>query len=169
MVIRFDVKNPLRRCVACGEEYKAVVCGQRRCRKCIRLAKQKAREKTHCKVCGTVLKHKRAWRLCPTCKKHTMPVDPINYYVYAWFHIGDHLPFYVGKGTDNRAWRSDKPGDTTVKVYRDGLTEEGAFLIEAVLIKVFESLGAKLENRQGGKRRQEIPPLVVPETIKISS
>lgn len=90
-------------------------------------------------------------------KERENALGTAGYYVYGWYHLGENLPFYIGKGKNDRAWRSSKANQ--VIIYRQGLTEEGAFLVESVLISVFSELGAMLENKSEGRKRQEKPPL----------
>lgn len=94
-------------------------------------------------------------------------------YVYGWYHPGHTLPFYVGRGQGKRAWEEHQVGrdkakaacerertkDTVIKVYRDNLTVEGALLVEAVLIALFNSMGGCLSNQVAPMKRQEVPPL----------
>lgn len=109
-------------------------------------------------------------------KKPLKRTFPRGQYVYGWFLPGSDLPFYVGRGQGNRAWEKHRieeyPGivgpafcerirteNTRIEIFRDNLTEEGSILIEAVLIKVFASLGAFLVNQASPTQRQECPPL----------
>jgi endogenous inhibitor of DNA gyrase (YacG/DUF329 family) len=98
---------------------------------------------------------------------------PLGFYVYGWVRPGDSLPYYIGKGVESRAWRRHKAGvlysrcekektpGTEVVIYRDRLTEEGAYLVESVLIDLFTSMGANLANDISGLQRREVPPLEV--------
>lgn len=107
-----------------------------------------------------------------------LPKDPRGFYVYGWYRPEEDLPFYIGKGTGNRAWENHKSSrssaggalethycedhrtsKTIIVIYRDSLTEEGAFLVEAVLASVFRGLGAVLTNQAELRRRSEVPPL----------
>jgi hypothetical protein len=121
-------------------------------------------------------KEKPAW-IRPTWGRDTKPTRrsfPRGRYVYAWFSDTDPLPFYIGKGVDGRAWERHQDADgramwcqtvrSTAKgfraeVIRDNLTNEGALLVEAVLIAFTQLLGALLTNQVGGMSRQEQPPL----------
>ena len=95
-------------------------------------------------------------------------------YVYAWFSDASPLPFYIGKGTDRRAWDRHEDADGRamwcqtmrataqgfkVKVIRDNLTNEGALLLESCLISFVRAMGGDLGNQVSGIRRQERPPL----------
>jgi hypothetical protein len=97
-------------------------------------------------------------------------------YVYAWFNADSPLPFYIGKGSDSRAWdrHADKNGramwcQTTrvasegfrVEVIRDNLTDEGAMLLESALIAFTQLLGGTLCNQSSGLSRNEEPPLEI--------
>lgn len=127
-----------------------------------------------CGECGQRMRnlgprHKR----CKDCKRRAnapkpipprVPVEPQikNFYVYGWYRPGEQLPFYIGKGHNSRAWRKhDLEGDVEVRIYRHDLTEEGAFLVEDVLIVTFVGLGAKLLNKRRSRVRQEKPPLIL--------
>jgi len=92
---------------------------------------------------------------------------PKGYYVYGWFEKGSILPFYIGKGTDFRAWRYHKTkskgrvlpawcefirtnlGRTSivVKIFREELTNSEAKLLEDVLIDIFNQIGSNLTNK----------------------
>ena len=97
-------------------------------------------------------------------------------YVYAWFEANNSLPFYVGKGVDNRAWDRHEREDGTahwcqtlrvscvgfrVEIVRDNLTPEGAALLEATLIAFVTQCGGMLANQTGPMRRQERLPLTL--------
>jgi hypothetical protein len=98
---------------------------------------------------------------------------PRGRYVYAWFNDDSPFPFYVGKGVADRAWkrhmlkgqsafcnkiRSASTG-FWVHIVRDGLTNEGAMLLEAALIEMFSAMGGCVANQVSPLRRQEVPPL----------
>ena len=97
-------------------------------------------------------------------------------YVYAWFKGSDILPFYVGKGIGDRAWRRHgrENGEAMwcqtvrvssvnfrVEIVRDNLTEEGAMLLEAALISFVADCGGMLANQTDGTLRREVPPLTL--------
>jgi hypothetical protein len=98
---------------------------------------------------------------------------PKGRYVYAWFNDGSPFPFYVGKGVADRAWQRhmlkgqsafcNKIRSTStgfwVHIVRDGLTNEGAMLLEAALIEMFSAMGGCVANQVSPLRRQEVPPL----------
>lgn len=99
---------------------------------------------------------------------------PTGRYVYAWFNDESDLPFYIGKGVDDRAWKRHKHADGRsqwcqqirasssgfrVVVVRDNLTNEGAMLLESALITFVSQCGRVLANQVDPLRRQEVPPL----------
>ena len=106
-------------------------------------------------------------------KKPASSKLPRGRYVYAWFNDESPFPFYVGKGVGDRAWsRHETSGRsaacTKIKsasrgfwchIVRDGLTNEGAMLLEATLISFFSALGKCEGNQVSPLRRQEVPPL----------
>jgi hypothetical protein len=106
--------------------------------------------------------------------KHCPKKIPTGRYVYAWFNDESDLPFYVGKGVDDRAWRRhvDQDGRSMwcqqvrvtsscfrVEVIRDNLTNEGAMLVEASLIAFVRFCGGLLANQAEPLSRQERPPV----------
>lgn len=127
------------------------------------------------------------------CSKSCRPSSSINYYkpveaepkprgkyVYGWFLEGETLPFYVGLGSGRRAWeihtldggrlatcQSLRTSSTRIVVFRDNLTDEGALLLESVLIDVFRRLGAVLTNQSSGMGRKEKPPLTLEPLLNI--
>jgi hypothetical protein len=100
---------------------------------------------------------------------------PRGRYVYAWFNDQSLLPFYIGKGVDDRAWKRHVRSDSVtsqfcqqirasssgfrVEIIRDNLTNEGAMLIESTLIAFASACGALLANQVDPLCRQERPPL----------
>jgi len=115
-----------------------------------------------CEICGKIFH--RTWpkaRRCKSCirlnnkkiEQHTI----VGYYVYGWYHLGESLPFYIGKGKGLRGYRNSKV--PKIRIYRDNLTSEGALLVESVLIDLFKELGADLMNKNNGMSRQEKNPL----------
>jgi len=100
---------------------------------------------------------------------------PRGRYVYAWFNSESNLPFYVGKGVGDRAWRRHVHSDDgrsqfcqqlrsacsgfQVRIIRDNLTNEGAMLVESALISFVSSCGGFLANQVDPLRRMERPPL----------
>lgn len=102
---------------------------------------------------------------------------PRGFYVYGWCNPESNgLPFYIGRGNDDRAWIRHKVGsedaaceklrrsDTKVVIYRDNLTNDGAALIESVLISVFYSLGCPLVNEMPALKGNPTSPLTY-ETV----
>jgi hypothetical protein len=105
---------------------------------------------------------------------------PTGRYVYAWFNDESDLPFYVGKGVDDRAWKrhADEDGRSMwcqqvrvtssrfrVEVIRDNLTNEGAMLVEASLISFVRLCGGLLANQAEPLSRQERPPVELSESL----
>jgi len=100
---------------------------------------------------------------------------PRGRYVYAWFNDESDLPFYIGKGVDDRAWRRHLHNESgrsqlcqqmrvvssgfRVEIVRDNLTNEGAMLLESALIAFAAACGAVLANQLDPLCRKERPPL----------
>lgn len=100
---------------------------------------------------------------------------PRGRYVYAWFNDQSDLPFYIGKGVDDRAWRRHIHRDSgisqlcqqirscssgfRVEIIRDNMTNEGAMLVESALIAFVSQCGGFLSNQVDPLCRQERPPL----------
>ena len=64
------------------------------------------------------------------------------YYVYAYLRKSNNTPYYIGKGSNKRAWnhsqteRFKTPKDISrIVILESGLTEIGAFAIERRMIK----------------------------------
>ena len=146
---------------------------------CVRCGAENGTDRAECAACREpVGKVRRKW-VRPTWGKSApspQPRRPVprGRYVYAWFKDGELLPFYVGKGVDSRAWdrhlRKDGQAqwcqtvraaakDFRVEIIRDGLTEEGALLLESVLMAFITARGVVLANQVSGMKRQERPPL----------
>lgn len=99
--------------------------------------------------------------------------QPRGRYVYAWFNDESPFPFYVGKGVGDRAWQRHLVSGASAEcqrirssstgfwchIVRDGLTNEGAMLLESALISFFNALGKCEGNQVSPLRRQEVPPL----------
>lgn len=82
-----------------------------------------------------------------------------------------HLPFYVGKGTGNRAFELDRnethrkvrqklklfDKDIKVTILKEGLTEKEALMLESKLIDIFGliSIGGRLVNLDEGIKSSE--------------
>lgn len=117
-----------------------------------------------CTVCGGRFVKIKNERTCPRsrCKlavtvASVSKTGAVGYYVYGWYREGDVLPFYIGKGHGERAWRfGRKYGPIDVRVYRDGMTENEAYLVESVLIDVMRIAGAPLINVKPGRRRGSV-------------
>lgn len=106
--------------------------------------------------------------------------SPRGRYVYAWFNDESPFPFYVGKGVGDRAWKRHMlKGQTAmcnkirssskgfwVHIVRDGLTNEGAMLLESALVEMFSAMGGCVANQVSPLRRQEVPPLWLSDVLK---
>lgn len=100
---------------------------------------------------------------------------PRGRYVYAWFNDDSPLPFYIGKGVDDRAWRRHVHSNDgrsqlcqqvrcssagfRVEIVRDNMTNEGAMLVESALIRFVACCGGLLTNQVDPLCRKELPPL----------
>ena len=85
-----------------------------------------------------------------------------GWYVYLWYRAGESLPYYVGSGVLSR---KDEPHEglndpAVVRVARDSMTQEGARLVESVLIHEYRHMGAHLMNVADPMVRMEEGPLV---------
>jgi hypothetical protein len=58
------------------------------------------------------------------------------YYTYAWLRE-DRTPYYIGKGSNGRAWRKGSPPKDRVLILKKNLTEQEAFKHEKYMIAVF--------------------------------
>jgi hypothetical protein len=87
-----------------------------------------------------------------------------NFYVYIHRRLSDNTPFYVGKGSGNRAWTTsgrnpywlavkEKYG-FKVEIVFDALTEEEAFACEVDTIKEMTYFGYPLTNLTSGGEGQ---------------
>ncbi len=88
---------------------------------------------------------------------------PNKFYVYGHYVPGSDTPFYIGKGSNNRAWnktqRTSKWKEISstgyeVKILQDGLNEMDAWILEASLIteygKICDNTGILINTRSGG-------------------
>lgn len=79
----------------------------------------------------------------------------MRYYVYAYIRE-DGTAYYIGKGSDNRAYAKHRfvsvPTKDRIKIIEDNLSEYDAFLLEKSLILSFglKSKGGLLHNRTAG-------------------
>ncbi len=87
-----------------------------------------------------------------------------DFFVYGWYESGNSLPFYIGKGSGKRSTAvhySPRGGHKEacqlyrecckgfhVKIFKRGLTESDAYLVETVLIKTLGQLGGCSCNTQ---------------------
>ena len=96
----------------------------------------------------------------------TIYKDPNRFYVYAFLREDD-TPYYIGKGTGNRAWikRRFRPDDSRISIIFENLTETEAFSEEIRLIQFYgrKNLGTGIlrnmtdggEGSSGYKRSQD--------------
>lgn len=133
-------------CSVCERLFNSHMPTTTRCSGCI------ACHKRRCKFCRKTFISKKKARYCSSRCSHVDNSRPQKFYVYGWYAPGDHLPYYIGKGSNNRAWRKVSRCDKEIRIYRDGLEEREAFIVETVLIAVFKSLGAKLTNKRDKSR-----------------
>jgi len=82
-----------------------------------------------------------------------------KYYVYAYLREDKASPYYIGKGSGQRAWYRVTSGDrrppadkSRIVIVRDDLTEDDALALEKILIKMWGRRcdGGVLRNLQEG-------------------
>lgn len=85
--------------------------------------------------------------------KHQGEPTPRKYYVYEWFRIEDNHVFYVGKGSNDRAWRIApthrnnyfnyyiKKYQCDYRIIHDGLEEKEAYILENELCQKYKAQG----------------------------
>ena len=71
---------------------------------------------------------------------YTQSHPPTGYYVYIYLRKNSLIPYYVGKGFHNRAWRKEHSvkvpeSNDRIIIAESNLTEIGAFALERRLIK----------------------------------
>lgn len=143
---------------------------EKTCKKCGEVFSTAVPEKIYCSPSCRAKFHNQ--QASPTKKVR----EPVGRYVYAWYSELSPLPFYVGKGVGSRMvdrhtrddgtpaycqrQRQERPG-FRYEVVRQNLTEEGAALVEATLIKFVKSLGGCECNVVSGSSRRETQPLTL--------
>lgn len=89
-------------------------------------------------------------------------VKPSGYYVYLHYRTSNGLPFYVGKGKDNRGWIAYKrdrsehwwnisfKNGASIDICQDGMTESDAHILEMWIIAKLRHEGHTLVNLTNG-------------------
>ena len=91
-----------------------------------------------------------------------MSIYPTGYYIYAYLRKSNNTPYYIGKGTKDRAWKKTKqdvivaPGDKTkIVIMESNLTELGAFALERFYIRWYgrkdNGTGILMNRTDGGE------------------
>lgn len=78
-----------------------------------------------------------------------------DFYTYAWLRH-DGTPYYIGKGSNRRAWRKGSPSKERVLILKKGLCERDAFKHEIYMISIFgrKDIGAGIlhNHSDGGEK-----------------
>lgn len=104
-----------------------------------------------------------------------------GFYVYAYIDSNTNLPYYIGKGNHNRAWRKHSnvaipENDKFIVIISYNLTEIGAYAIERKLIqwygKISDNTGILLNKASGGEgasgyKHTEEAKQIISEKLKI--
>jgi hypothetical protein len=100
-----------------------------------------------------------------------------DYYVYVHRRMSDNKPFYVGKGTNDRAWKPygrskwwknvAEKHDYYVEIVFSDLSEEDAYRVEIDVIKEFRYFNYPLVNlTSGGEGVRELDPDLKAQAVK---
>lgn len=105
-------------------------------------------------------------------------VKPSGHYVYIHYRLSNGMPFYVGKGSWDRAWekswsnrsqwwmRVALKNGVKLEICQDGLTEDEANTLEMWLIAKLRHEGHELVNlTDGGEGKSGIP---MPESTRLA-
>lgn len=121
-------------------------------------------EEKKCKKCKRLLTNPLS-TLCFDCwynskSNNTKPAKVPGCYIYLWFKPYETVPFYVGKGSNERAWAYHRIGNNVaecqkiwdsnpgckVQIVKTGLTDQEAYTIEQILIQIYRDIGVVLAN-----------------------